>query len=95
MNTDWISAATCPDRLDLPWLADSDDMSARDRLAMATICADCPVFAACMTFVAAEDVTGGFWAGQHRDLPAAAPARAANRPRWAVQPELPGLGDVA
>ena len=95
MDTEWISAATCPDRVDLPWLADSENVSGWERLTMAAICAGCPVFAACMAFVAVEDVNGGFWAGHHRDLQTASPAGAANRPGWAIQPELPGLGDAA
>jgi hypothetical protein len=95
MNTAWMSAATCPDRLDLPWLVDSDDLSTWERLTMAAICTDCPTIAACTAFVSVEDVTGGFWAGCHRDHPAAAPVPVASRPVWAVQPELPGFGDAA
>lgn len=94
MNTHWMTDAACPDRLDLPWLADADQTAEWDRLTMAGICAGCPARAACEVYVSVQDVTGGFWAGRHRDLDAAT-MDAAGWPVWAVQPALPGLGDAA
>ena len=89
-DTDWMQAAACADRPRLPWLNDAEDVQPWNRLVMAAICDACPVRARCTSFVTDAEVTGGFWAGAHReDVP-----QLPDAPAW-FTPTLPGLGDVA
>ena len=48
-----------------------DQASVVDRIGMASVCRSCGVFERCTAFVAAEQITGGFWAGDFRDRPEA------------------------
>lgn len=86
----WMSRGVCLDRGDLPWIADADQTTAWDRLAMGTACQGCPVLPDCAGYAGREKVTAGFWAGRHRD--ADAPTLLAG-PGWAIDP-LPGLGSL-
>jgi len=63
-DASWMTGAACTNRPDLPWIADADSTTDRERVAMAGVCAGCPVQALCATYVAGTDVTGGFWAGK-------------------------------
>lgn len=89
-DTDWMHEAACADRPGLPWLNDAEDVPPWDRLVMAAICDTCPVCTHCTAFVASAEVTGGFWAGAHREVLLQLPYA----PAW-FTPTLPGLGDVA
>jgi Transcription factor WhiB len=85
----WMAGGACVTRSDLPWIADPEQCTPWERLAMAGLCQDCPVLSACARYAKREKVTAGFWAGAHRDPDA--PAIPAG-PRWAAQ-TLPGLGN--
>ena len=63
----WMREAACMRAPGLPWTADTG--TAPDVLVdlMRDVCAACPVRVACVAFVEAEHVTGGWWAGQDRD----------------------------
>lgn len=89
-DSDWMAQAACADRPGLPWLHDAEDVAPWDRLVMAAICDACPVGVRCSSFVASAEVTGGFWAGAHREALPQLP----DAPAW-FTPTLPGLGDVA
>lgn len=72
----WMSQALCATtRPDLPWLADGPDISKDDSETMSRVCRRCPVLGACTRHARATKVTGGFWAGLHRDPEAALPMR--------------------
>ena len=86
-DASWMTAAACTNRPDLPWIGDVETTTTSDRLAMAAVCAGCPVLAACDRFATEQDMTGGFWAGTPRDLDAPA---ALTGPGWVINP-LPGL----
>ena len=86
----WMAGGACLTRADLPWIADPDQITPWDRLAMAGLCKDCPVLPACARYAHREKVTAGFWAGTQRDTDA--PSILAG-PRWAAQ-TLPGLCDL-
>ena len=86
----WMAGGACLTRGDLPWIADCDQTTTWDRLAMAAMCQDCPVLSDCARYANREKVTAGFWAGRHRD--ADAPNLLAG-PGWAIEP-LPGLGGL-
>jgi len=75
----WTRSAACAARPDLPWLADTTDVTAWDAETMRTVCDSCPVLLDCLAAVDELGVTGGWWAGRDRDLHAA-PAPAA--PSW-------------
>ena len=89
-DTDWMARAACADRPGLPWLHDAPDVQPWDRLVMAAICDTCPVRTHCTAFVIEAEVTGGFWAGAHREDVQQLP----DGPVWFI-PALPGRGDVA
>jgi Transcription factor WhiB len=86
----WMAGGACLTRGDLPWIADPDQSTPWERLAMAELCQDCPVLPACARYARREKVTAGFWAGAHRDPDT--PSSPAG-PAWAAQ-TLPGLGDL-
>lgn len=83
----WMRDGACLSRVDLPWIADAEQTTAWDRLAMGTLCQGCPVLADCARHANKQKVTAGFWAGRHRDVDA--PTLLAG-PGWAIDP-LPGL----
>jgi len=82
-----MTAAACTHQPDLPWIGDLETTTTSERLAMAAVCAGCPVVAACDRYATDQDMTGGFWAGTPRDLDA--PANLVG-PGWTINP-LPGL----
>jgi len=86
----WMSRGVCLDRSELPWIADPEQTTAGDRLAMAALCQDCPVFSDCAGYASREKVTAGFWAGRNRDPDT---SRVLVGPGWAIDP-LPGLGGL-
>ena len=51
----------------LGWIKDRDQVGIGETATMAVVCARCPVFAECAAFVEREEITAGFWAGEHRD----------------------------
>jgi hypothetical protein len=67
--TGWMDEAACalPQVSGLPWTADRDQVEPAGTEAMAAICAGCPVRVQCGRFLRPAGVTGGFWAGEHRD----------------------------
>jgi hypothetical protein len=67
--TEWMDQAECarPEVSGLPWIADSDQVEPTDTEAMAAVCARCLVRVQCGRFLRPAGVTGGFWAGEHRD----------------------------
>lgn len=65
----WMRLAVCQAFPELPWLSDRDQVTAVDRNGMAAACRACGVVEACTAFVIAEQITGGFWAGEFRDQP--------------------------
>lgn len=81
----WMRNGACLSRGDLPWIADANQTTTWDRLAMGALCQDCPVLSDCAGYVGREKVTAGFWAGSHRD-----PDTSRVGPGWAIDP-LPGL----
>ncbi|MFD6443625.1 WhiB family transcriptional regulator [Promicromonospora sp. NPDC060204] len=75
MSTDRLTGAACarPVNVGLPWISETPTASARAD--MASVCASCPVAAACAREVASKETTAGFWAGTDRnDAPAPAPS---------------------
>ena len=65
IDHDWMSDALCIDRPDLPWLTDGP--SPQQYRAMSSVCGGCPVRDACADYATTANITGGFWAGRHRD----------------------------
>ena len=90
-DIDWMRDGACLNRGDMPWIADCDQTTTWDRLAMAALCQGCPVLPDCAGYASRAKVTAGFWAGRHRDEDAANPFVG---PGWAIDP-FPGLGGVA
>lgn len=86
-DTAWMAGGACLSRGDLPWIADAEQTTTWDRLAMGTLCQDCPVLSDCAGYTSREKVTAGFWAGRHRDADALTLLAG---PGWAIDP-LPGL----
>jgi hypothetical protein len=86
-DASWMTGAACTNRLDLPWIADAETTTDRERLVMATVCAGCPVLTACERFATDQDMTGGFWAGTSRGLDT--PSMLTG-PGWTID-ALPGL----
>lgn len=86
----WMRAGTCLGFGDLPWIADPEQTTARERVVMGSLCHDCPVVTDCAAYVTREKVTAGFWAGKNRDLDTSS---VMTGPRWAIDP-LPGLGSL-
>ena len=68
MNTEWMRDAACRRIPDLPWTADKGTAPVVLGELMADVCAMCPVRDACAAFVVEADVTGGYWAGRHRNV---------------------------
>ncbi len=62
----WREQAWCATVPGLPWIAEPEDVSEAAGVAMAAVCAGCPVVFECADFVACEGVTSGFWAGTDR-----------------------------
>lgn len=65
----WMDLAACPDRSDLPWTLDRDQVRPSQTIEMKLVCRGCLAFYECRDYVDCEAVTGGFWAGEHRELP--------------------------
>jgi len=65
----WMLGAACArdEYRDLPWITDSHLVAPRDVLAMARVCAGCPMREVCKVYVAQARVSGGFWAGADRN----------------------------
>ena len=86
----WMSRGLCIGRGDLRWIADPEQTTPWDRLAMAALCQECRVLSDCAGYATREKVTAGFWAGKPRDpdTPGALVG-----PGWAIDP-LPGLGGL-
>jgi Transcription factor WhiB len=86
-DVSWMSRGGCIARSDLPWIADPEQTTGPDRLAMAALCENCPVLSDCAGYASRQKVTAGFWATSHRDPDT--PGGMAG-PGWAIDP-LPGL----
>ncbi len=63
-----MDRARCAHFPGLGWLKDRPQTSPAETATMAVVCARCPVFTDCADFVTREKITGGFWAGQHREI---------------------------
>ena len=83
----WMRLAVCQDFPELPWLSDRDEVTGAERLAMVGVCRSCGVFERCAAFVAREPISGGFWAGEFRDLP--------DVPDAPEAPDRPSVADVS
>ena len=84
----WMADALCRQHPDLGWLKDEHMLGLGEISTMDAICANCPVRSQCERFVAEQGISGGFWAGEDRDV-------VQDRRRWGEQRPLPGMGDVA
>jgi hypothetical protein len=84
----WMPSAACLSRVDLPWTTDATSTTRAAVRAMEGVCAGCPVRNHCAAYAVEADVTGGFWAGQDRDLLA---PRRLDTAGTAYQPALPGM----
>ena len=62
----WHSQAWCGLVRGLPWIAEPENVSAAERVAMTAVCAGCPVVFECADYVAGEGITSGFWCGSDR-----------------------------
>jgi hypothetical protein len=95
----WMRLAVCQDFPELPWLSDADQVTEPERLGMAGVCRACGVRERCTTFVAREQISGGFRAGEFRDLPdapdAPAPMARETTPETALTVHEPALQLVA
>jgi hypothetical protein len=91
LDVAWMTDGACLQRGDLPWIADPEQSTPWERLAMGAACQDCPVATDCTNYVKRAKVTAGFWAGRHRDPDA---PKLFTGPGWAAPP-LPGLGGAA
>jgi len=85
----WMRDAACVDRPTCQWTTDTDRPRLVQARARSRVCGGCPVRNHCAAYVVEAGVTGGFWAGQDRDILAPRRLPTAGRP---VQPALPGLG---
>jgi hypothetical protein len=65
----WMRLAVCQAFPELPWLSDHDQVTDVDRLRMVAACRSCGAFERCSAFVTRDSITGGFWAGEFRDVP--------------------------
>jgi hypothetical protein len=91
LDVAWMAAGACLQRQDLPWIAEPEQSTPWERLAMGAVCQSCSVRTDCAGYVKRGKVTAGFWAGKHRDPDA---PKVFVGPGWAAQP-LPGLGGAA
>ena len=62
----WMASALCARFPTLPWTADPGPVPSPAEESMRLVCALCPVQRECGTFVIAERIDAGFWAGSHR-----------------------------
>jgi hypothetical protein len=69
---DWMARGSCRAHPELGWIKDSADVGLGETATMCVICASCPVHRECTRFATRENITSGFWAGEHRDLDPAA-----------------------
>jgi hypothetical protein len=67
----WMVRGACRSRPELGWIKEPADVGLGETATMAVVCARCPVLDECAAFVARKHIRGGFWAGQHRDIPQA------------------------
>jgi hypothetical protein len=63
----WMEHALCSDHQELGWIKDRADVGLGEEATMAVACGRCPVRLACAAYVERNGITGGFWAGEHRD----------------------------
>ena len=63
----WMNHALCLDHPALGWIKDRTEVGLGEEATMAVICGRCPVRLACAAYVERHRITGGFWAGEHRD----------------------------
>jgi hypothetical protein len=89
LEQEWMAKAWCPKVAELPWTAEPDQVTFAAEVAMAAVCAACPVWVECADYVTVEGITSGFWAGAHRD-----PRRLPSR-KNGIGPPSTGLGGVA
>ena len=64
----WMAQGSCVELPGLPWLEDHERVTPIQAETMRQVCYSCAVFYECQDFVACEEITGGFWAGQHREV---------------------------
>ena len=66
MNVEWQLEALCALFPDLPWITEPSERPQAAVAAMTTVCAACPVYAACESYVVRTGIVSGFWAGEDR-----------------------------
>ena len=64
---DWMDAAACRERRELPWTQDGGHQHRWHVAEMRAVCASCPVHGDCARHVVETRVVGGFWAGAWRN----------------------------
>jgi hypothetical protein len=67
----WMIQGSCRDHPQLGWIKDPGDVGLGEMATMEVVCARCPVLGECAAFVSREDISSGFWAGEHRETDAA------------------------
>lgn len=89
----WMTRAACADVPELPWLVESEHVTAFKAARMRSICSACPVRGACERYADDQHMTVGWWAGQDRGaFDVLAPAT----PAQGVLPlEFGAVGDAA
>lgn len=65
---DWLTHASCAARPEVPWTADSADVTAEEASRMHEVCQSCPVVQECAAAADQWRVTAGWWAGRSRDV---------------------------
>jgi hypothetical protein len=63
----WKELAWCRSVPTLPWIGDADRVTEPAEVAMAAVCAGCPVVFECCDYAACKGVDAGFWAGEWQD----------------------------
>jgi len=64
----WMADGSCRAHPELGWIEEAHDVGLGETATMSVICAACPVRGECAAFASRENITSGFWAGEHRDL---------------------------
>lgn len=82
----WMQGAACAVRPGSAWVQESSGVPTVVLDEMRSVCFSCSVLESWRSYAAAEDISGGFWAGEDRGLGTEEEA-----PAWADQEPLPGL----
>jgi hypothetical protein len=77
----WQRYTLCSITPELPWTRDEADLTTDDADRIRAVCAQCPVRLACRAYADANNMTGGWWAGEDRD-PDSPTNQARREPDW-------------